>query len=63
MKMSLKMKKRWHRCELNQTRSISNTQATSEAEFIKKLNNTEAELKKSVADKKACTTRDVFRTQ
>ena len=36
---------------------ISNTKATSKAEFMKKLNNIDAELKKSVADiQKACIT-------
>ena len=33
---------------------ISNTKATFEAQFIKKLSNTEAELKESFAYKKAC---------
>ena len=32
---------------------LSNTSATSEAKFMKKLSNTEAELKKSVAYKKS----------
>ena len=35
-------------------RAISNTYATSDAKFMKKLSNTETELKKSVAYKKAC---------
>ena len=34
--------------------AISNPKATSEAEFMKKLSNTETELKKSVAYKKVC---------
>ena len=33
---------------------LSNTEATLEAQLIQKLSNTEAQLKKSVAYKKAC---------
>ena len=33
---------------------LSNTKATFEARFMKKLSNTETELRKSVAYKKAC---------
>ena len=33
---------------------INNTYATFEAQFIKKLSNTEADLEKSIAYKKAC---------
>ena len=33
---------------------LSSTQATFEAQFMKKLNNTDAELKTSVVYKKAC---------
>ena len=34
--------------------AISNTKATSQAEFMKKLNNTEAELNKNVAVTDSC---------
>ena len=33
---------------------LSNTKVTFEAQFIKKLSNTKAELKKNVAYKKTC---------
>ena len=34
---------------------LSNTQATFEAQFMKKLSNLDAELKKALLIKKACT--------
>ena len=37
---------------MSQYNVLSNTQATSEAQFMKKLSNTEADYKKSVACKK-----------
>ena len=66
MKMKMKMKNRLHRYNLNRPRSrrkkcltimmliyvLSNTYATLEAQFMKDLSSTEAELEKSFAYKK-----------
>ena len=40
---------------------ISNTQATFEAQFMKKLSNTEAELRKSIAYKKSMQAAKIFK--
>ena len=65
MKMRLKMKNRSHRYDINRTRPIHghkytkhkiwlyvlSNYVTFEVQFMKKLSNTEAELKQSVANK------------
>ena len=56
MKMEMKMKNRSHRYDTNKRRSRHG--ATFEAQFRKKLSNTETELKKIVAYKEACNLHD-----
>ena len=48
------MYKIWHVSVRSCLYLISNTYATFKAQFMKKLSNTESELKKGVAYKKAC---------
>ena len=53
----MKMESRSHRCNINRPSSrhghklLSNTKTTFEDQFMKKLSNTEAKLKKSVSYK------------
>ena len=58
MNMRLKIKSRWQRYDINWPRTRHGHKYTKckmfEAEFMKELSNTDAELKKSVAYKKAC---------
>ena len=55
MKIMVKMKNRAHRCDINRPRPRHRHKYTTfEAQIMKMLNNTDAEFKKSLAYKKAC---------
>ena len=55
MKIMLKMKDRSYGCDINRPRPrYRHKYTTFEAQIMKMLNNTDAEFKKSLAYKKAC---------